>query len=194
MFSKRCKYCGKILISEVEVCSECRQSPVFKYVDCMYPLHSYNLWKKDLMFKWKKENFRNLSYVFADVIDQFIKNQLSGSKEELFLVPVPPRPKKLVKKGWDQINDLADILSKKYKVLKILERTGEGEQKKLSKQERLGTQEVAYRLKENVSQIPESVILLDDVVTTGATLEKCAGILKENGVKKVTAIALFRVE
>ena len=83
---------------------------------------------------------------------------------------------------------------KKYKVLKILERTGEGEQKKLSKQERLGTQEVAYRLKENVSQIPESVILLDDVVTTGATLEKCAGILKENGVKKVTAIALFRVE
>lgn len=146
------------------------------------------------MFKWKKENFRNLSYVFADVIDQFIKNQLSGSKEELFLVPVPPRPKKLVKKGWDQINDLADILSKKYKVLKILERTGEGEQKKLSKQERLGTQEVAYRLKENVSQIPESVILLDDVVTTGATLEKCAGILKENGVKKVTAIALFRVE
>ena len=43
-----------------------------------------------------------------------------------------------------------------------------------------------------IIKIPENVILVDDVISTGTTLNSCAKFLKENGVKKVYVIALAR--
>ena len=118
--------------------------------------------------------------------------------EKKVLVPVPPRPGKLKVEGWDQIDELSRILSERHgvRVLPILERKTSTEQKKLGRAERIGTLGAVYALSSQTKEVfeilPEEVVLLDDIVTTGATMEKCAWILRDAGVRKVSGIALFK--
>lgn len=191
--NSRCKICGKVLVSELDFCSECKTEPVIKNIDSVFPLHTYRLWKKTLLFAWKMEGDRTLSSVFASII---YKALLLKNFENLVIVPVPPRPRKIRKKGWDQIEELSFMLKKMYgvKIAKLLERVSSKEQKKLNRKERLGSSGAVYKLKEKIKIIPEKVILLDDVVTTGSTLEKCAVLLKSLGVKNVYAFSLFIVD
>ena len=62
------------------------------------------------------------------------------------VVPVPPRPGKIRSRGWDQIEELSEILKVKfgYKVLKLLERTEKNQQKKLDRKKRLSSKGKIY--------------------------------------------------
>lgn len=122
------------------------------------------------------------------------------------LVPVPPRPGKIAEKGWDQIDELCNYLKYfyGYKVLKLLERKSAVQQKKLNREERLNTIGKSYYmvsnrkikkiLKLNRCDFPEEVCLIDDVSTTGATIESCSFVLKKGGVKKITAMTIYTVD
>lgn len=191
----RCSKCGKVLISEIGTCLECREHPSLSSLDALYPLHSYVHWKKDLAFAWKMEGQRRLSPLFATLLYNALR---SLGLEQKAVVPVPPRPGKLRAKGWDQIDELARILSKRHgvRVISLLERKSSTEQKKLGRAERIGTAGAIYALssqaKGAVGILPDEAVLLDDIVTTGATMEKCAWLLREAGVRKVSGIALFK--
>lgn len=197
---KRCRICGKELVSEIGVCSLCRTSPVIKSIDALYPLFSYSLWRKKLLFLWKMQEKRSLSSLFTNLIYK----KLSGLEKEcgrrLSVVPVPPRPDKIREQGWDQIQDLCFYLSKGFnvKILPLLKRNSKKQQKKLDRLHRLEAIGSAYSLSKAAVKkrlcIPEEAVLIDDVLTTGATLENCAALLKSAGVKKVYAVTLFIVE
>lgn len=197
---KRCKKCGKILISTEEICSECRESTVMLHTDKVLPLFSYLLWNKELLFKWKTNNVRSLSSFLAEKVAEAL-----WMMEVEYIVPVPPRPGKIKKNGWDQIDELCMFLKFRYgfKSFDVLERVSEEQQKKLNRENRLAKIKSVYILKNEKQQekvlkpfhgiLPEKVCIIDDVCTTGATIERCAEILKEMGVKKVYAVTLFTV-
>ena len=65
------------------------------------------------------------------------------------------------------------------------------QQKKLSRAERLEHIKNSYVLKVYSGTLPESICLIDDVCTTGSTLESCASVLKAAGIRRVNAITLF---
>ncbi len=144
---------------------------------------------------------RNFSPLFASLLAQVLKRI-----GETVIVPVPPRKGKIKKNGWDQIDELCTFLTKRYgfKVLKILERNTREQQKKLSRAERLEHIKTAYSLcelkvferalKPFSGRLPQSVCLIDDVCTTGSTIESCAAILKEVGIEKVSVLTLFTVD
>ena len=187
----RCKCCGKELVSEKNTCLRCRTNPVLKSTDKVIPLFSYRLWNKELMFRWKMQGERTFSAVFARLISEvLIKN---GEK---VIVPVPPRKGKIRKNGWDQIDELCTFLEKRYgfKVYRLLQRNSREQQKKLNRTERLESIKSSYSLKPYCGELPEHVCIIDDVLTTGATLESCAEILKAGGVKTVNAVTLFTVD
>lgn len=199
-FSKdglRCSECGKILISESGMCSECRELTNPRVTLGYFPIHSYRLWKKDLMYYWKSKNVRSFSLFFADLIYCALIN-IQKERNISFdsIIPVPPRPGKMRKKGWDQIDELCRILRIKYKlkIEKPLVRYDRQEQKKLSKDQRKEKSGADYGIKENVKVNGERVLILDDVITTGSTMEKCAFLLKKNGVKEVYGMSLFIVD
>lgn len=201
--SDRCINCGKPLVSEIQLCSSCRTSPVLKSSDASFPLFSYRLWRKNLLFQWKIEDQRTLSPVFASAFYRFYKKLPENQKNNyLAVVPVPPRAGKIRKKGWDQIDELCYYLQKLYEVpvLKVLYRVSKRQQKKLSRNQRLEQSVSAYHLKkekyirEFMAAPPEKVILVDDVFTTGSTLEACCQALKSAGVKKVFCVTLFIVD
>ena len=97
---EKCRICGKSLISEEEICMSCREERILKNSDKVVPVFPYRLWAKTLLFEWKMQNQRNLSLLFAEICNSVIKKRIS---ENIFIVPVPPRPGKIRSRGWDQI-------------------------------------------------------------------------------------------
>ncbi|WP_428769050.1 ComF family protein [Treponema sp. HNW] len=192
----RCKRCGRILISEKEICLECRESDTIACLDGVFPLYPYVLWKKKLLFLWKTEGLPSLSPFFASLVYEAWKTLYPG----IPLVPVPPRPGKIFREGRDQIDELSRCMQGLYglPVFKVLKRLSSRQQKKLSRAERLSRTEKRYALKPAFllptsfkASPPEAAVLVDDIITTGATLEICAELLKQAGIKRVYAITLF---
>ncbi len=198
---KRCSVCGKSLLSAKGLCLECRSERVIFHVDYSMPLFSYRLWNRQIMYRWKKQEDRSLSFFFGKMIFQALQKMNVDA-----VVPVPPRPGKIGEKGWDQINDIAQFL--KYecgiKVLNLLVRISDKEQKKKIRSERLQAISNAYQpcskkrfdyiLRQYGGKLPETVCIIDDVCTTGATLESCAIILKNMNIRRIFALTLFCVD
>lgn len=202
---RRCSVCGKTLVSEIELCSSCRSQKILFSVDSSFSLFSYRLWKKKLLFAWKTEEKRVLSSVFASFAFKKIAeiSKFWNSKGLILpVVPVPPRPGKIRQKGWDQIDELCFYLRNLYGIetLPFLRRLTRFQQKKLNRLHRLEQIKNAFVLRPQkeiqklLKSLPETVILLDDVMTTGSTLEACAFELKKAGIKNVIALTLFIVD
>lgn len=122
-------------------------------------------------------------------------NALQKKYGDFSIVPVPPRPGKIKAEGWDQIEELSELLemSHGFSVLRVLERVTVVEQKSLNRDERQVSAEKSYRMRENAPALPNTICLIDDVITTGSTIESCASALKKSGAKTVFAVSLFSV-
>ncbi len=201
---KRCRYCGRLLISEEQVCTECRiEDSLFPRYSTLlsepFPLFSYLGTRKRLLTTWKITGQRSLSFLYAGWVYTVLSQRYAG----LPVVPVPPRRNKLKKTGWDQIEHLCRILEAVYgvTVLRVLERTTTIQQKKLNRQQRLGSEGAGYvplpenKLRRVMKQqpVPKRVVLLDDVITTGATVVHAALALQQAGVETVIPLSLFYV-
>lgn len=193
----RCSVCGKFLLSEDKVCTDCRKERVIKSCDRVVPILPYRLWAKNVMFQWKVLEKRALSPVLAKMVHKAIGFYYGNNHK--IIVPVPPRPGKIRKKGWDQIDELCSYLKFRYgyEVLHLLKRKDRIQQKKLGRSQRLESCDERYCFSGSVrkdEKLPECVILIDDVMTTGSTLESCSKLLKEAGITKVYAMSIFIVD
>ena len=200
-FSRRCGMCGKPLVSEVGRCSLCRSAPVITAAERVFPLHPYRLWKKELLSEWKTRGSRVLSVYFAELVARKLA-EIRAECGELFIVPVPPRPGKTREAGWDQIDELCFYLSRGWhlKVVPALTRLSRTEQKRLGRRQRLGTIGRSYalskrrRARKMLAGARGCAVVLDDVITTGATAQRCAELLREAGVSRVFVVSLFIVD
>jgi len=116
-----------------------------------------------------------------------------------FLVPVPLHYKRRIKRRYNQSALLARALAKISAPIfdpDILERTrSTPSQGGRSASGRRRNVQGAFRVRDTaLDRLQGSkVVLIDDVMTTGATLESCARTLKRAGAKQVTALTLARV-
>nr|MDA3940253.1 hypothetical protein [Spirochaetia bacterium] len=143
---------------------------------------------KELIYQYKFQHKKSLSLYFAKYIFKtFLENY-----SDCTIVPVPGR--KIIKKriGWEHIDLIAKILKQKFKlpVQKILTRKGSKAQKTLSKEKRAENLRKSICLQRGIKRIPNSVVLLDDVYTTGTTINECAGILKKAGVGTIYSLTI----
>ena len=202
MQNERCCICGRSLVSEEKICNQCRTEPLLKHCDSCSPLFSYRLWNKSILFDWKMCNERSLSPYFSSLLFSALTRKFPVNSSIPVIVPVPPRKGKIHSKGWDQIQELCEYLKWRYglKIFSCLERVSTVQQKKLDRKERLDTVGKNFILgkefykAEKKGKLPESVILLDDIITTGATVESCAGLLKKSGILNVHVVSIFIVD
>jgi ComF family protein len=187
--ASRCSRCGRPLVSAREQCLSCRTTNVLSAIDRIIPLFPYDAHGQELLTSWKIEGMRVLSWTFSAFLAEVLSRD--GSMD-IPLVPVPPRPGKIRANGWDQVDELARTLERHFgvSVARCLERTGGLQQKKLGRLERTCNLKGYIRVKDETA-VPATAIVLDDLMTTGSTIDACADALKNAGCRKVYGLTLF---
>jgi ComF family protein len=110
------------------------------------------------------------------------------------IVPVPLHPARLRRRGFNHSRVLADALARRIGlgVSDCLERVGDAQtQVGRGRRDRLSAMDGRIRLRRD-TVVPDRALLIDDVVTTGATLTACAAALRDAGVPRVSALAYSR--
>lgn len=128
-------------------------------------------------FKYKR-NFDAGDYFISLIVNKIRQDKLSFD----YITFVPASKNTIKKRGFDQCEYLANGVAKELKipVMQILEKKElVSEQKTLSAEQRKKNIENAFKLKRKINiklkenLIQKKVLLLDDVITTGATLDIC---------------------
>lgn len=105
------------------------------------------------------------------------------------IIPVPLHPARKRERGFNQSQILAQELSEATHIpalKKVLKRTrNTKDQTKLTPEERIQNVKGAFDLKDPETVKGKRIILVDDVITTGATLGECARVLSEAGAKQI---------
>jgi len=183
----RCDRCGRPLVSEFGTCLECRELPKPSH-DGAFLLFRYGGDPLRFMAGYKFGAHRSASVFAAMLIARTIQANRPAIGEGV-VVPVPPRPGKLRRTGWDQVSAVARALAVRegLAVDPCLRRLPGRVQKTLDRADRARNMEGAFVCSRRP---PERAVLIDDVCTTGATLNACAHSLKAAGCRYVFAIAL----
>jgi predicted amidophosphoribosyltransferase len=124
--------------------------------------------------------------VMAERIHWLVPAHLLGG----VLVPVPPSRARRRRRGFDPAAELAAALAAKLdgELVPCLARRGAGHQVGRRRADRIRH---PPRI-EAASPVPRSVLLVDDVLTTGATLTACAAALRAAGAKRIVAVTFTR--
>jgi competence protein ComFC len=182
----RCRSCGIPLLSEEGTCMRCRRREAEWSFDSAYPLFSYTGKARELIAAYKKRGRRRLAIPLARMVAAEISDKWPGRT----LVPVPPRPGKLRAMGWDQVEEMVRALERGgFRAARPLRRLAGAEQKSLGREGRASNARASYSLRPGAAS-PEEPLLIDDVITTGATAEACAAALKSGGARSVAVLAL----
>lgn len=123
-----------------------------------------------------------------------------GNNKNPAVIGIPLHPRRQRERGFNQSEILArvflDVLKKDYPQAsyvenKLIRSRYTEQQAKLSKDGRRKNVHEAF-VWQSPEKPPNKVILVDDVFTTGATMEECARVLKQNGAKYVYGLTLGR--
>jgi len=184
---KKCSVCGKPLISEIDTCLSCRGAQ--HSYDRLWTIFPYTGKYRKILAAYKFEKKLPLADYFAEKIAEVVKNE--PLLKNAVIVPVPPRPWKVRTTGWDQVERLVKRLEKflpNMTVSRCLKRGKSKVQKELNRNDRLNN--LKGRILIN-GKAPDTALVIDDVITTGATIEVCSAVLKDNGTQKVYGLCVF---
>ena len=162
-----------------KTCKSCRAGSTLHAV---YPVTMYEGVAKDLIHALKFERSQASADVVANLLAERLP-ELGG----IVITHVPTATSRIRMRGYDQAALIARRLATQLGVeyVPLLSRLGQQRQVGKNRSERRNQmQELFIATKK---QPPKHVLLIDDVITTGATLEACARILKNAGVKRVSA-------
>lgn len=175
------------------LCSRCQtESPSFDRVrsSCAY---SGSMKKAIASFKFHGK--RRLAQALAPLMLQLFEREFALDTID-FIIPVPLHAKRESRRGFNQSTLLGEHLSEARHIpLKpeLLERIRDtATMNKLGWPERRENMKGAFRIKDAESVKAAHILLIDDIITTGATLNEIAHLLKMNGASRVQGITLAR--
>jgi len=188
----QCARCGIELISERGTCLRCRSAD-YRFHRHM-SLFPYTGMAKCLLQALKFGRRRRLATLFASGAAYDLKRSLKIQEDGAVIVPVPPRPGR---REPDAVQLVAARLEKEHglSVAQILRRSATTPQKSLGYEQRRANLRGGIQVVDGFeSRLPRRVVVLDDVFTTGATIDACAQALLQAGCRQVDAFTLVMEE
>lgn len=187
----RCKKCSKELQDEeTEYCTDCRKSchlyktgiAAFRYDDKI----------SKSIYRFKYHNRRTYAAFYGRAIADKYGTQIRRLGADV-IIPVPIHERKLIKRGYNQAELIANELGKNLGIAvdsRLLVRVIDTKpQKEMDKSERKKNLENAFKISADVVEY-RKVILVDDIYTTGSTIDECAAALMAAGVREVDFVSL----
>lgn len=193
LFPNACPFCDKLLSFDELACPGCvrhlQKNPEKRKLPesdcfCISPYFYEGAVRRAILamkFRHRTENAR----FFALALQETLQNQ----GEFDLMIPVPG-----VFSVGRHLSFLCSLLSKRVKIplsKRILKRRfGSKKQHKLTMEHRVKNAKYSYFLgsKKDLSNL--RILLVDDIITTGATLNACAALLKEAGAKEVVCLTI----
>jgi len=184
-----CLKCGKPVASGEEWCDDCEKNAhVFTKGAALYRYECI----RQSIYRIKYEGRREYLDFFADEIVRRLGQQIRFWDADA-VIGVPLYKSRYRKRGYNQADVLASKIARKtgipfYKNL-VLRVKNTAPQKGLDVQERQNNLKKAFIIGQNVVKL-KTIIVIDDIYTTGSTIDAVAGVLKDAGVLHVYFITL----
>lgn len=203
-FPPICGMCGEI--NENYICNNCYEN-IKKIKKCVINEYNNRNFSKHLYIFRYEGIIRNkiIEYKFEDkgyLYKMFAKIILSDKKTCNFIkkydviIPVPISKKRKKKRGYNQselvANELAQKLNQDIWTDIIIKKKDNKPQSELNKLERIKNVEDIYEINKPIEVKNKKVLLLDDIYTTGSTVNEIARKLKHNQTQEIGVITLAK--
>lgn len=185
-----CMRCGKPVEEDEQYCRDCTCRK-HKYDEGRAAL-IYDEYMSKSIYRFKYNNKREFAVFYGKVMADVLGDKIRRWNADA-IIPVPIHKSKLKKRGYNQAELIARQLSQKFKIpLKndiVIRQSATTVQKNLGVVARQNNLKKAFKVVEDSVKL-YSVLVVDDIYTTGATIDAMAECLKNAGVSKVYFAAL----
>ena len=183
-----CPKCGKPLLRE-GICGECYRERAF---DGMRSALFFAGLIREAVHQFKYQGIKALADPLGDMLTEcFLRYAIPAD----VVVPVPLHPKKLRERGYNQAGLLGRRMARNlglpFDDRTLIKARETPPQVGLSREERLRNVKGAFACRDG-ALAGRRVVLVDDVITTGATAESCAEALRRGGASSVWIFSLAR--
>lgn len=209
LFPKLCACCDEVLLKdEVLICTFCRNElPLYpNFFDGDHDLHKILYGRVFLdqaasLFYFEKKGIiqnliHDLKYKGNEKLSFYLGEWLGGILAEAgwkdkidLVIPVPLHKQRMRERGYNQVEGfgkaIAEKLSASYKDAVLKRRSNSKTQVFKNRLARTEVVQNHFYVEEQINLKNKQILLVDDLVTTGATLEACSLALKDAGVQKL---------
>ena len=192
-----CRACIQKLTEVEELCYRCQRVVPGGYTCLNCPALLYRVrvstayagTSKMLIWQLKLNGTQSAARIMARRMVKLLEND-----GQALIVPVPTATSRIRQRGYDQARLLARAISRQSRLeyVTCLVRSGQTHQHGAPRRQRLQQLENSFRVKKPRQIKNARIILVDDVVTTGATLEAAANALKQVGASRIEALVFAR--
>ena len=204
LFPPRCPFCRTLLREhEKDLCRKCAgslpivpesaESQSFRHIErCISPLY-YTGKVREPLLRYKFGGLRIYARTYAALMAERLEHR--GLAFDV-ITWVPLSAKRLRTRGYDQARLLAEEIAKRFGIPceRLLIKTTDtpAQSGTHSRRERVTNVKGVYRPAALPMIRGKTILLVDDIVTTGSTLDECARVLSKSGAKSVSAVTVAR--
>ena len=212
VLTKKCKYCNTLISKDEDLCADCKEDlPRISGEKCKFcgagkdrcnckkhrmdfdgitsPFYYENGIKQGLQLL-KFNNKSHLANIFAEDMAKCVKEDFNDIDFD-FICYVPFSPFQTTERNYNQSELLAEEMSKRLEIPvknALVKLFDVKTQHDMAIMQRKGNVHGIYDVKDGFSVKGKTVLLVDDIMTTGETLNNCALIMKIRGAEKVYCV------
>lgn len=180
---KVCDICGKpVLESADATCRECKVTKTYYIKNVSRYLYKGCIKNAVQNMKFKRRMW--IAYKFGKSLCKTVQEEYRGINFDMILY-VPMTPLGEMERGFNQSYEIASVISENLGIPvinKILyKKAGTKTQSGLNRKDRIENIKNAFIVRNAELLTDKTILLIDDVFTTGSTLNECARMLKRNG-------------
>ena len=202
LFPKVCLNCGKY--GENYLCSSCFNKLDLRFKIFPISKKSYNCliylgkYKDEIRKRLLEFKFYNKAYINEYFLEFLIKDKKICDFLNKFdtIIPVPMYKDKKLRRGYNQTEIFAENLSKKlnlgYEDDVLIKFKENKTQSLLLPSERAKNVRDVFRIKNSFKLKNKNIILVDDIFTTGATVNVCSNLLKKSGASEIITLVIAK--
>lgn len=190
-----CKICSRHLTEDenrLSLCQECRQTKY--HFDKAWAATIYNKTMQRLIHLFKYQQKTLLRRYFSQVIASFLYDYNIDINRFDIVVPIPLHPARKRERGYNQSQLIAQGLIDRFNIRvshnNLIRIRNTANQALLGKKERWTNIRGAFTIKDSWKFRRKSVLIVDDLLTTGATACEVAHVLKEAEATQVSVLTL----